>query len=88
MAATPSLSSVDCDFKTSDLCGYRQVTNEGMNWTRLSGPTPSDGTGPLTDHTLNNDQECGDDHSTPRIFPGVDASQTVCRGLTRRSVVL
>ncbi|XP_025087325.1 MAM and LDL-receptor class A domain-containing protein 1-like isoform X1 [Pomacea canaliculata] len=42
---------IRCDFETS-MCGWNQDTTDNMDWSRLAGPTPTSGTGPLHDHTL------------------------------------
>ncbi|XP_059480831.1 tyrosine-protein kinase receptor-like [Neocloeon triangulifer] len=42
-----------CNFE-SGLCGWRNVGNKELNWTRHSGKTPTNLTGPSVDHTYNN----------------------------------
>ncbi|KAK3083765.1 hypothetical protein FSP39_002807 [Pinctada imbricata] len=51
-----SLASVfSCDFEdNATLCGFTQDTKDDFDWTRQYGQTPSQSTGPLTDHTFNN----------------------------------
>ncbi|XP_059166542.1 uncharacterized protein LOC131948858 [Physella acuta] len=44
-------ADVSCDFER-DLCGFVQSRDDDFDWTRISGPTSSTGTGPATDHTL------------------------------------
>ncbi|XP_070196894.1 uncharacterized protein [Littorina saxatilis] len=44
-------SPYDCDFE-QDFCGWTNANTDRFDWTRLSGPTPSAGTGPTKDHTL------------------------------------
>eukprot|EP00057_Strongylocentrotus_purpuratus_P014748 XP_011669222.1 PREDICTED: MAM and LDL-receptor class A domain-containing protein 1-like [Strongylocentrotus purpuratus] len=48
-----------CDFESSemgDLCYfYQEDLEDDFDWTRHSGETPTNDTGPLTDHTLMND---------------------------------
>ena len=48
-----------CDFESSemgDLCYfYQEDLGDDFDWTRHSGETPTDDTGPPTDHTLLND---------------------------------
>ncbi|XP_071956933.1 MAM and LDL-receptor class A domain-containing protein 1-like [Antedon mediterranea] len=39
-----------CDFENGD-CGYTQDSTDDFDWTLHSGGTPSQGTGPATDHT-------------------------------------
>ena len=42
-----------CDFE-KDLCGWANVQYyDRLDWTRHQGKTPSNGTGPDVDHTLN-----------------------------------
>ena len=33
------------------MCGYTQESDDEFDWTRLNGPTPTSGTGPVVDHT-------------------------------------
>lgn len=41
----------NCDFETSNICGYTQDKSDDFDWTRASGGTTSAGTGPSSDHT-------------------------------------
>eukprot|EP00057_Strongylocentrotus_purpuratus_P002097 XP_003723841.2 PREDICTED: MAM and LDL-receptor class A domain-containing protein 1-like [Strongylocentrotus purpuratus] len=54
----PEISNL-CDFESSemgDLCYfYQEDLEDDFDWTRHSGETPTNDTGPLTDHTLMND---------------------------------
>eukprot|EP00057_Strongylocentrotus_purpuratus_P021889 XP_011676363.1 PREDICTED: MAM and LDL-receptor class A domain-containing protein 1-like [Strongylocentrotus purpuratus] len=56
----PEISNL-CDFESSemgDLCYfYQEDLEDDFDWTRHSGETPTNDTGPLTDHTLMNDTE-------------------------------
>ena len=40
----------DCTFE-SDWCSWTQALDDKFNWTRVQGKTPSQYTGPVTDHT-------------------------------------
>ncbi|XP_060597143.1 MAM and LDL-receptor class A domain-containing protein 1-like [Ruditapes philippinarum] len=40
-----------CTFDNGDYCGWTQPSTDDFDWTIHSGPTQSDNTGPLTDHT-------------------------------------
>lgn len=41
-----------CDFDGRTLCGWTQDTNDERNWMFMDRPTPSNGTGPVEDHTM------------------------------------
>lgn len=41
---------MDCDFE-NDICSWSQSTADDFDWLRISGQTPSAGTGPNGDHT-------------------------------------
>lgn len=53
-APTHIPSLFDCDFEQDDspTCGWRQDTEDGLDWQRHQGQTPVEETGPDTDHTL------------------------------------
>uniref|UniRef100_A0A2C9JP83 MAM domain-containing protein n=1 Tax=Biomphalaria glabrata TaxID=6526 RepID=A0A2C9JP83_BIOGL len=42
-----------CDFEDNGFCGWIQDINDDFDWTRWSGKTLSDKTGPSSDHTGN-----------------------------------
>ncbi|XP_071506663.1 MAM and LDL-receptor class A domain-containing protein 1-like [Diadema antillarum] len=44
-----------CDFDTN-MCGYTQSDDNDFEWFRNAGPTGTDGTGPMADHTTGTDQ--------------------------------
>ncbi|XP_045625135.2 MAM and LDL-receptor class A domain-containing protein 2 [Procambarus clarkii] len=46
-------SSYDCDFEhdESQTCGWTQDAADGLDWQRNQGSTPTEETGPSTDHT-------------------------------------
>ncbi|XP_060606260.1 MAM and LDL-receptor class A domain-containing protein 1-like [Ruditapes philippinarum] len=50
VASIGQASQLSCYFEDSD-CGYTNSQANDFNWTRNSGPTKSDGTGPPADHT-------------------------------------
>ena len=49
-ATTPPPTQWDCDFETN-LCGYVSTSSESIEWKRIKGPTPTQESGPETDHT-------------------------------------
>ncbi len=44
------VAAMDCTFET-DICGFVQMNDDNMDWTRHIGTTSSDYTGPDHDHT-------------------------------------
>ncbi|XP_078334103.1 MAM and LDL-receptor class A domain-containing protein 1-like [Crassostrea virginica] len=51
--ATPSPSSVTCDFEASNLCEWKNDQTDNFNWIWKSGSTSTSNTGPTNDHTTN-----------------------------------
>ena len=50
MVATVLVSTLDCDFDVNK-CTWCQGDADDFDWTRHTGPTVSDDTGPNADHT-------------------------------------
>lgn len=48
----------DCDFEQENdrFCAWEQESSDGIDWKIGMGETPTDGTGPLTDHTFLNQE--------------------------------
>ena len=51
--ATPSPSSVTCDFEASNLCEWKNDQTDNFNWIWKTGSTSTSNTGPTNDHTTN-----------------------------------
>ncbi|XP_041480950.1 MAM and LDL-receptor class A domain-containing protein 2-like [Lytechinus variegatus] len=54
-----------CDFENG-LCNWEQLETDEFDWTRRSGPTSSDGTGPSKDHTTGSGYYLYTEASNPR----------------------
>ena len=48
------LSALECDFDSNNFCGYTNSLSDDFDWTLNNGATPSQETGPDTDHTTGN----------------------------------
>lgn len=52
-----SIVTFDCDFEYGT-CGWTQSTTDDIDWIVEIGLTPTQGTGPNGDHTLDGAGEC------------------------------
>ena len=43
-----------CDFETDECKWYNMKKTDRMDWARIQGKTPTNGTGPSADHTKGN----------------------------------
>ncbi|XP_052264984.1 uncharacterized protein LOC127867694 isoform X3 [Dreissena polymorpha] len=51
-----SIPNVGCDFELNSMCSWRNVQNhDDFDWVLYQSSTPTDDTGPDTDHTLRNE---------------------------------
>ncbi|XP_047128245.1 MAM and LDL-receptor class A domain-containing protein 1 isoform X1 [Hydra vulgaris] len=67
------ISSQDCDFENG-LCNWTQSKKDKFDWTRISGSTASQGTGPQSDHTslvknITVKTTGGNANGAPCVFP-------------------
>ncbi|KAH3887684.1 hypothetical protein DPMN_011702 [Dreissena polymorpha] len=49
-------TSGGCTFEDPNICQFIQDTTDDFDWTRKSGPTTTQQTGPPNDHTLGTSQ--------------------------------
>ncbi|XP_071965432.1 MAM and LDL-receptor class A domain-containing protein 1-like [Antedon mediterranea] len=50
-------STIDCDFESENICGYKHEKAAQFNWTQIRGKTKTTNTGPIQDHTYMSKKE-------------------------------
>ncbi|XP_070566390.1 MAM and LDL-receptor class A domain-containing protein 1-like [Ptychodera flava] len=80
----PVPAEIDCDFEDDHICGYSQDSSDDFDWSRGSGDTLSNNTGPSYDHTLGTDKGhyMYIEASSPRVAGDVARMMTVSQPAT------
>ncbi|XP_038052723.1 MAM and LDL-receptor class A domain-containing protein 1-like [Patiria miniata] len=76
--------NASCDFEAS-ICSWQQARDDGFDWSRYQGSTPSVDTGPSGDHTTGSGYYIYTEASSPRV--ALERARITTRPLTPTSLL-